>query len=76
MTGHWIEKENKGFTIVEVIIAVAMLAIVSIPILGSFAQSAKYNAKARNIQKATIAAQTVMEDIKAENNIEGQNKDL
>lgn len=56
---------NKGMSLVEVIIAVALLAIVIIPVMQSFVYSARFNAKARTLQKATVAAQTIMENYKA-----------
>ncbi len=56
---------NKGMSLVEVIIAVALLTIVIIPVMQSFVYSARFNAKARSLQKATVAAQTIMENYKA-----------
>lgn len=56
---------NKGMSLVEVIIAVALLTIVIIPVMRSFVYSARVNAKARTLQKATVAAQTIMENYKA-----------
>lgn len=56
---------NKGMSLVEVIIAVALLTIVIIPVMQSFVYSARVNAKARTLQKATVAAQTIMENYKA-----------
>ena len=59
-------KANQGFSLVEVIIAIAILAIVALPLFSSFAQSVKTNAKAREIMNATNLAQNVVEDIKAD----------
>lgn len=56
---------NKGMSLVEVIIAVVLLTIVIIPVMQSFVYSARFNAKARTLQKATVAAQTIMENYKA-----------
>ena len=60
------KKADQGFSLVEVIIALSILAIVSIPLLSSFAQSAKTNAKAREIMNATNLAQNIVEEIKAD----------
>ncbi len=58
-------KANKGMSLVEMIIAVTILSVAIAPLLYTFAFSAKYNAKARLKQKATSAAQSVMEHLKA-----------
>ena len=60
------KKADQGFSLVEVIIALSILAIVSVPLLSSFAQSAKTNAKAREIMNATNLAQNIVEEIKAD----------
>lgn len=57
---------NKGFSLVEVIVAVVIVALVATPILGSFATSSKVNAKAKILQDATDVAQYVAELIKAQ----------
>lgn len=56
---------NRGMTLVEVIVAMAVLTIIIIPVMRSFVYSARYNAKAHSLQKATVAAQTIMENFKA-----------
>ena len=38
---------NAGFSLVEVLVAMAVLAILSIPVLGSFSNAARINHKAR-----------------------------
>ena len=48
----------------EVILAMAILAILSIPLLSYFTQSMKYNAMTADKQHATNLAQEVMEDLK------------
>ena len=54
-------KYNKGFTLVESIIAVADLGIVISPLVANFIQSAKLNKKARISLNATNMAQDIME---------------
>lgn len=58
-------KDNKGFTLVEVIIAVVILGIVFSPLLKNFIESAKLNNRARKILNATTMAQNIMEGISA-----------
>lgn len=58
-------KSNKGFTLVEVLIAIAILAIIVVPLLRAFVVSANTNAKARRTMRATTLAQNVIEELKA-----------
>lgn len=58
--------DNKGFSLIEVLIAVVILAIVVTPFLRSFVTAATTNSKAKSIHKATVLAQSVMEGFKAE----------
>lgn len=58
-------KKNKGFTLVELIIAVAILAIIAAPLLGNFVQSAKMNQKARQNLDGMNMAQDIMEGMAA-----------
>ena len=43
-------KKNKGFTLVEVIVAVALLGVITVPIMSTLVRTAQINAKARNVQ--------------------------
>lgn len=56
---------NAGMSLVEVIVAIAILSIVILPVLHTFVSSAMYNARARSRQQTTAAAQTVLENFKA-----------
>lgn len=58
------QKNNKGFSLLELLIAIAILATVMIPMLHSFVTSARANAKAKKLMEATTAAQNVMEEVK------------
>lgn len=55
---------DKGFTLVEVIIAVVIMAIAAIPLLHAFSTSANTSSKALIKMRATNAAENIMEDIK------------
>lgn len=59
-----LDKNNKGFTLVELVICVGILVIASIPIAQSFGRAQKVNAKAQSMQNATSLAESVMEEIK------------
>lgn len=68
-TKYCVGNDNKGYTLVEIIAAVVILAIVVIPLLNCFLSVAKLNAKAKKEQEATVAAQNLMETIKASSEI-------
>ncbi len=55
---------NSGFSLVEVIVSMAILAIIAVPLLSYFVTSAEYNARAKNRQKAVVLAQSIMEQCK------------
>lgn len=60
------KNSNQGFTLVEVLVAVVVLAIVVIPLLNSFFSAARANAKAKKLMDATTAAQNIFEELKGE----------
>ncbi|HHW56713.1 MAG TPA: prepilin-type N-terminal cleavage/methylation domain-containing protein [Clostridia bacterium] len=67
-------KNDKGMTLIEVLVSIAIFAIVAIPLLGIFSQSAITSADSKiKTEEATIA-QTIVENIKAGNIT--TNKDL
>ncbi len=55
---------NTGFTLVEVLIAVVILAIASIPIIRAFSVAANSSGKAKIKMRATNVAENIMEDAK------------
>ncbi len=59
-----IKSNNKGFSIVELIVSIAVLSIVFIPIINAFLSTVRTNAKAQRMQNATAVAQDVMETVK------------
>lgn len=67
MQKHTKEKQlnNEGFSLVELLIAIVILAIIVIPLLHTFVTSARTSAKARNTMHATAIAEDVMEDFEA-----------
>ena len=59
------ERNNSGFTLVELLIAIAILGIIVGPFMHSFVTAARTNAKAQQIQNATVLATNIMEEVKA-----------
>lgn len=60
------KQNNAGFSLVEVILSMAILAIISIPLLNYFSNSMRYNAMMADKQHATVLAQEVLEELKNE----------
>ena len=56
--------DNSGLSIVEVLVAVAILAIVFVPLLKTFTQASTINSRAQKLQNVTSLAEGVMEDVK------------
>lgn len=54
-------ENNRGFTLVELVIAVAILAIAVAPLMANFIQSSRMNLKGRKSLNATNLGQAVME---------------
>lgn len=69
MTSADRRKLNKdaGFSLLELLIAVVILAIIVIPLLNLFLSSNKLNIRSRQTLRATTAAQDIMEGLKAYN---------
>ena len=55
-------KFNKGFSLIEVLVAMAIITLISIPLLRTFVTSAQINTKAKKLQNATDIAQNVSEN--------------
>lgn len=56
---------DAGFSLVELLIAVTILAIIVAPLLHMFVTSTKINVKSRQTLRATTVAQDIMEGLKA-----------
>ncbi len=59
--------KNAGFSLLELLIAVIILAIIVIPLLHMFVTSTRINIKSRQTLRATTFAQDIMEGLKAYN---------
>lgn len=60
-----IQSNNKGFTLTEILIAVAILSLAVVPMLANFVSSSKVNSKSKRTMNGTIVAQNIMEGINA-----------
>lgn len=58
---------NQGMSLIEVMVAVVILALVTGPLLHSFVTAAKFNVRSKERQRITSAAQSIMEGFKAYN---------
>lgn len=54
-------KLNKGFSLLEVLVTLAIISVLSIPLIQSFLNSAKVNGKSKSMQNATDIAQNTSE---------------
>lgn len=62
-----LKADNKGITMVEVLVCVVIISVVSVIVIKSFTVSAGLNLKAHNNQQATAVAQAVTEQFKSSN---------
>ena len=61
------DKDNRGFTLLEVLVSVCLLMVILLPISSSMLTALKINLKARNLMTATDVAQSIMESISEKN---------
>lgn len=55
---------NRGMSLVEVIVAITILGLVAVSVLHSLTTAMVYNQKARNRQEMTLTAESIMETFK------------
>jgi prepilin-type N-terminal cleavage/methylation domain-containing protein len=59
-------KTEKGMTFVEIMLAVAILAIIAVPLLSTVIASVRNNATAKEKTEAIALAEMAMDEIKAQ----------
>lgn len=55
------QMDNRGLSLIEILMAIAILAIIIVPVFGSFITAARVNRDARRVMAATNTAQTILE---------------
>lgn len=58
------KSNNAGLSLVELLVAITILAIIIVPLLHTFVSSANTNGKAQTIMRATVTAENIMEEFK------------
>lgn len=61
-----LRNNNAGMSLVEVLIAMVMLAVISVPLIKYFTDSMSHSIKTAQKQQATAEAQALMEDLEAQ----------
>lgn len=59
--------DNRGVTLLELVISILILVIIMIPLLNSFYQSALFDKKAKEIEDLSLLSSNIMESIKSMN---------
>lgn len=62
-----VKDNNKGFSLLELLVAVAILAVIVTPFLMAFLTTTSINKTTKDQQRAKFAATNVMEDIRSRN---------
>jgi prepilin-type N-terminal cleavage/methylation domain-containing protein len=62
---HNKKSKNAGFTLVELLLSISILAIISVPLLNNFVIVSRANQKAENMQTQTQLGQNIIEEIKS-----------
>ncbi|MDE7433480.1 MAG: type II secretion system GspH family protein [Lachnospiraceae bacterium] len=62
-----LNQNNRGFTLIELIITVVILALVTAPFLSSFVTAGNTNVKSKRVQEANELSQYIIEQFKASN---------
>ena len=66
---RWMKKHTKGFTLMEILVSIAMVGILFVPLMTFFSSSLKTNTQAKNMQRVNTLAQQVMEEVRGYDSI-------
>lgn len=58
------KKKNQGFSLVELLASIVILAIITVPLLSYFVSASVYNARAKAVQDAVALSQSIIERCK------------
>lgn len=59
------KRNNGGFTLIEVLVAIVVLGLIVVPMCSSLVMSARINAKAESILEAKLAVSSKVEELMA-----------
>lgn len=59
--------DNRGLSLIELLVAIVVLGIICIPLITTFINSARINRNAKRVHSASTLAQSLMEEYKATN---------
>lgn len=60
-----IKWNRKGFTLMEVMVSIALIGILFVPMISFFSSSTQTNIRVKNLQRANTVAQSVMEEFRS-----------
>ena len=69
-----IKEDNRGFTLLELIVTVVILALVAAPFLSSFVSAAKSNVKAKRVEESNELGEYIIEQVKGSTIADIKNK--
>ena len=64
-----VPKRTKGFTLMEVMVSIAIVGILFLPMLSFFSHAVKINVASKNMQRANAVGQSVIEEVKQYKNL-------
>lgn len=59
-------KNHQGYTLIEVLVSIALIGIIAISIMGLFTTSLQNNNASKMIMESTVLAKDIMENVKSE----------
>ena len=59
-------KNHRGFTLIEILVSIALIGMVAVTILGLFSASLRNNNASKAVIETTVFAKDIMENLKKE----------